>query len=90
MSGQHFVPLGVALETVRARIEKATLTKNLRRLELVLSKPSKHAACAHISIRGMAAGSYQCSVGHVTYGKQLEWVVPYTEGQESVVVTLVC
>jgi hypothetical protein len=83
-----FVPLGMALETVKARIEKATLTKNLRRLELVLSKPSAHAECAHISIRGMAAGSYYCSAGHVTRGEQLEWVVPYEDGQVSIVVVL--
>lgn len=85
-----FVPLGVALETLKARIEKATLTKDLRRLELVLSKPSKHAECAHISIRGMAADSYECSAGQVKRGEQLEWVVPYEEEQESIVVTLVC
>lgn len=85
-----FVPLGVTLETVKARIKKATLTKDLRQLELVLSKPSKHAECAHISVRGIPSGSYQCSMGHVTCGEQLEWVVPYTEDQESVVVTLVC
>ena len=47
-----FVPLGVTLETVKARIEKATLTKDLRRLELILSKPSKRAECAHVSVRG--------------------------------------
>ena len=85
-----FMPLGVALETVKACIERATLTKDLRRLELVLSKPSEHAKCARISIRGMASGSYQCSTGHVETGAQLEWIVPYCEGQESLNLTLSC
>ena len=83
-----FVPLGVSLETVKARIERATLTKDLRRLELILSKPSQHAECAHISIRGMASGEYQCSAGKIKIGKQIEWDVSYTEGQESLNVTL--
>ena len=84
-----FVPLGVTLETVKARIEKATLTKDLRRLEIVLSKPSMHAECAHISIRGMASETYQCSAGQVKVGKQIEWSIPYPDGQDSIVVTLV-
>ena len=84
-----FVPLGVTLETVKARIEKATLTKDLRQLELVLSKPSKHAECAHISVRGMPSGSYRCSTGRVKASDPIEWDVPYAEGQDSVVVTLV-
>ena len=83
-----FVPLGVSLETVKARIERATLTKDLRRLELILSKPSQHAECAHISIRGMASGEYQCSAGKIKIGKQIEWDVSYTEGQASLNVTL--
>ena len=84
-----FVPLDVSLEAVKARIEKATLTKDLRRLELVLSRPSKHADCAHISIRGMASGAYLCSAGKVNHGEQLEWDIPYAEGQKSVTVTLI-
>ena len=84
-----FVPLGVTLETVKARIEKATLTKDLRQLELVLSKPSRHAECAHISVRGMPSGSYRCSTGRVKASDPIEWDVPYAEGQDSVVVTLV-
>ena len=83
-----FAPLGVALEAVKARIEKATLTKNLRRLELVLSKPSTHAECAHISIRGMVSETYKCSAGQVKVGKQIEWDIPYAAGQDSVKVTL--
>ena len=84
-----FVPLGVTLEAVKAHIEKATLTKDLRQLELVLSKPSKHAECAHISVRGMPSGSYRCSTGRVKASDLIEWDVPYAEGQDSVVVTLV-
>ena len=83
-----FVPFGVSLETVKARIEKATLTKNLRRLELVLSKPSKHADCAHISIRGMPSSAYRCSTGKVKSGKQLKWDIPYLKGQKTLTVTL--
>ena len=84
-----FVPLGVTLETVKARIEKATLTKDLRQLELVLSKPSMHAECAHISVQGMPPGSYRCSTGRVEICEQIEWDIPYAEGQGSVKVTLV-
>ena len=84
-----FVPLGVTLETVKARIEKATLTKDLQRLELVLSKPSTHAECAHISVHGMPPGSYRGSTGHVEIREQIEWDIPYAEGQDSVKVTLV-
>ena len=83
-----FVPLGVSLETVKARIERATLTKDLRRLELVLSKPSQHAECARISIRGLVSGSYRCSAGKVKIGNQIEWDVPYVEGQTSLTLTL--
>ena len=83
------MPLGVTLETVKARIEKATLAKDTRRLELVLSKPSKHAECAHISVRGMPSGSYRCSAGRVKVSDPIEWDIPYAEGQDSVVVTLV-
>ena len=83
-----FVPLGVSLETVKARIERATLTKDLRRLELVLSKPSKHAKCAHISINGMPSDTYQCSTGEIKRCEQLEWDIPYTKEQKSVTVTL--
>ena len=82
------MPLGVALETVKARIEKATLSKDLSRLELVLSKPSEHAECAHISIRGMASDAYRCSAGHLKVGKQIEWSIPYPEGQVSLTVIL--
>ncbi len=85
-----FVPLGVTVETVKARIQKATLTKDLRRLELILSKPSMYAECAQISVRGLPSGSYRGSTGRVEISEQIEWDVPYTEGQESVVVTLVC
>ena len=85
-----FVPLGVTLETVKARIEKVMLSKDLRRLELVLSKPSEHAECAHISIRGMPSGSYQCSAGKVKVGEIIAWDVPYVKGQESFNVTLSC
>ena len=84
-----FMPLGVMLETVKARIEKATLTKDLQRLELVLSKPSKHAECVQISIRGMGLGAYRCSAGHLKSGEPIEWDIPYAAGQASVVVTLV-
>ncbi len=83
-----FVPLGVSVETVKARIEKATLTKDLRQLELVLSKPSKHAECAHISVRGLPSGAYRGSVGRVEISEQVEWEVPYAAGQDSVKVTL--
>ena len=83
-----FVPLGIALETIKARIERATLTKDLRRLELVISKPSKHANCAHISIRGMPPDAYQCSTGKIKHHKHLEWDIPYAEGQKSLTVTL--
>ena len=85
-----FVPLGVSLETVKARIERATLTKDLRRLELVLSKPSEHAECAHISISGLTFGAYRCSAGKVKIGKSIAWDVPYVEGQEPFSVTLSC
>ncbi|RKU14740.1 hypothetical protein C6503_14640 [Candidatus Poribacteria bacterium] len=85
-----FVPLDVSLETVKARIERATLTKDLRRLELVLSKPSQHAECAHISIRGLTFGAYRCSAGKVKVGEIIAWDVPYTKGQESFSVTLLC
>ena len=84
-----FVPLGVTLETMKARIEKATLTKDLRRLELVLSKPSKHAECAHISVRGLLSDSYRGNTGRIEISEQIEWDIPYTEGQDSVKVTLV-
>ena len=83
-----FVPFGVSMETVKARIERATLSKDLQRLELVLSKPSKHAKCAHISISGMLPDTYQCSVGEIKRCEQLEWDIPYTEGQKSLTVTL--
>ena len=83
-----FVPLGVTLETVKARIEKATLTKDLRRLELVLSKPSTDAECAHITVRGLPSGTYRGSAGRVEISEQIEWDVPYAEGQDSVTVTL--
>ena len=83
-----FMPLSVFLETVKGRIEHATLSKDLRRLKLVLSKPSEHADCAHISIRGMPSGAYQSSAGEVKHGKQLEWDIPYPKGQESLTVTL--
>lgn len=83
-----FVPLGVSLEAVKARIEKAVLTKDLRRLELVLSKPSKHAKYAHISIRGMGSGAYGCSIGKIKHGEQIEWEVPYVEGRKTLCVTL--
>ena len=83
-----FVPLGVTLEAVKARIKEATLTRDLRRLELVLSKPSTHAACAEISIRGMDAETYRCSAGDIEVGEQIKWEIPYPEGQASVIVTL--
>ncbi len=83
-----FVPLGVSLEIVKACIEKVTLTKDLQRLELVLSKPTKHADCAHISIRGMPPGTYQCTAGKIKYHKQLEWDIPYPKGQKPLTVTL--
>ncbi len=83
-----FVPLGVALEITKARIERATLTKDLRRLELVLSKPSKNAKCAHISISGMPSGVYQPSAGKIKHCEQLEWDIPYPEGQKTLIVTL--
>ena len=85
-----FVPLGVTLETVTARIEQAVITKDLRRLELVLSKPSEHAKSAHISIRGMPRGSYQCSTGKIEIGEQLEWVGSYAKGQTSLSVAFIC
>ena len=84
-----FVPLGVTVETVKARIEKATLTKDLRRLELVLSKPTPHADCARISVCGMPSGAYRSSTGRVGISEQIEWDIPYAEGQDSVKVTLV-
>ena len=83
-----FVPLGVSLEAIKARIERATLTKDLRRLELVLSKPSEHAECAHISIRGLTSGAYRGSAGKVKIGEIIAWDVPYVEGKESLSVTL--
>ena len=84
-----FVPLGVTLEAVKARVEKATLSKDLRRLELVLSKPSMHAECAYISVRGLPSGSYRGSTGRVEIREQIEWDIPYADGQNSVKVTLV-
>ncbi len=83
-----FVPLGVTLETVKARIEKATLTKDLRRLEVILSKPSTHAECAQVSVHGMPSGSYRCSTGSIEICEQIEWEIPYAEGEDSVKVTL--
>ena len=84
-----FVPLDVTVETVKARIEKATLTKDLRRLELVLSKPTPHADCARISVCGMPSGAYRSSTGRVGISERIEWDIPYAEGQDSVKVTLV-
>ena len=84
-----FVPLDVTVETVKARIEKAILTKDLRRLELVLSKPTPHTECAHISVRGLPSGSYRGSVGRVGMSERIEWDIPYAEGRDSVKVTLV-
>ena len=88
-----FVPLGVTLETVKGRIEKATLTKDLQRLELVLSKPSAHAECAYITVHGMPSGAYRCSAGSFEIRRDpndpIEWSVPYAEGQDSVKVALV-
>ena len=85
-----FVPLGVTLETVTARIEQVVITKDLRRLELVLSKPSEYTERAHISIRGMPAGSYQCSTGKIEIGEPLEWVGSYAKGQTSLSVAFIC
>ena len=83
-----FVPLGVALETVKACIKKATLTKDLRQLELILSKPSKHTECAHVLVRGMPSDSYRCSAGRITVREQIEWDVLYEEGQDAIKATL--
>ncbi len=83
-----FVPLGVSLETVKGRIKHATLAKDLRQLRLVLSKPSGHADCVHISIRGMPSGPYQSSAGKIKHHEELEWDIPYPKGQETLTVTL--
>ena len=84
-----FVPLGVTVETVKACIKKATLTKDLQQLDLVLSKPSTHTECARITVRGMPSGSYRCSAGRITIREQIEWDVLYEEGQDSIKATLV-
>jgi len=88
-----FVPLGVELETVKAKMESITLTKDKSRIELVLTKPYPHADNARICVRGMIPSKYMCTPGTqapiVQRGELLFWDVDYGDTEISLTVRIV-
>ena len=54
-----FMPLGIHIETVKARMVKAIASKEASRLEITMEKPSEKADQAEFLIKGLAPGQYR-------------------------------
>ena len=55
----QIVPAAIDIEVVKAKIAALTILKDTSRIEIMLSKPYVEADIAHISIKGLAAGTYR-------------------------------
>ena len=75
------VPLNITIETIKAKMEKVTIGKDKKRIEIVLTKPFPDVKRGHITICGLPQTEYLCKAGKrecvVQKEEMFEWEFEY-------------
>lgn len=87
-----FIPLNITIETVKAKMERITISKDMKRIEVEITEPYQNIDTGTISIRGLAKAEYLCNLGNdkcvVQSQQTLEWTFGYENEQTPFTVTI--